>query len=98
MITTTYIFIFLAGLFLGHVLAGFCYSSLTQRVVDRIELHIDHWKETLELGIALGARGFLFNRYNAGGECHGEPEKLMPSVDQVRAGLFVSEEYCKNSQ
>jgi len=58
--------------------------------------NIDNWKETLELGIALGSRSFLFNRYNAGGECHGEPERLMPSVGQVRDGLVVSEEYCKN--
>lgn len=58
-------------------------------------LNIDHWKDALELGIALGARGFLFNRYNAGGECHGHPEKLMPSVEQVRQGLAISEEYAK---
>ncbi|MHC4337191.1 MAG: radical SAM protein [Planctomycetota bacterium] len=56
-------------------------------------LNIDHWKDALELGIALGARGFLFNRYNAGGECHGKPERLMPSVEQVREGLAISEEY-----
>lgn len=56
-------------------------------------LNIDHWKDALELGIALGARGFLFNRYNAGGECHGRPETLMPSVEQVRNGLAVAEEH-----
>jgi pyrroloquinoline quinone biosynthesis protein E len=56
-------------------------------------LNIEHWKDALELGIALGARGFLYNRYNAGGECHGQPEKFMPSVEQVREGLVVSEEY-----
>ena len=59
-------------------------------------LNIDHWKETLELGIALGSRSFLFNRYNAGGECHGEPEKLMPTVEQVRDGLVVAEEYSRD--
>jgi pyrroloquinoline quinone biosynthesis protein E len=56
-------------------------------------LNIEHWKDALELGIALGARGFLYNRYNAGGECHGNPESLMPSVEQVRDGLAVAEEY-----
>jgi len=56
-------------------------------------LNIGHWKDALELGIALGARGFLYNRYNAGGECHGRPESLMPSVEQVREGLVVAEEY-----
>jgi radical SAM protein with 4Fe4S-binding SPASM domain len=58
-------------------------------------VNIEHWKEALELGIALGARGFLFNRYNAGGECHGQPEKLMPSIEQVRDGLAVAQEYCE---
>lgn len=56
-------------------------------------LNIDHFKDALELGIALGARGFLYNRYNAGGECHGRPDKLMPSVEQVRNGLAIAEEY-----
>ncbi|MBI3987915.1 MAG: radical SAM protein [Lentisphaerae bacterium] len=56
-------------------------------------LNIEHWKGALELGIALGARGFLFNRYNAGGSAHGNPETLMPAVEQVRAGLRVAEDY-----
>jgi len=58
-------------------------------------INIDHWQNALELGIALGATAFLFNRYNAGGECHHHPEDLMPSVDQVRNGLAVSEEYAR---
>jgi len=59
-------------------------------------LNIEHWKDALELGIALGARGFLYNRYNAGGECHGSPEELMPSVEQVREGLEVAEQYSRD--
>ena len=59
-------------------------------------LNIEHWQGALELGIALGARGFLFNRYNAGGECHGSPEDLMPSVDEVRDGLAIAEEFSKD--
>ncbi|MHC4777131.1 MAG: radical SAM protein [Planctomycetota bacterium] len=55
--------------------------------------NMDDWKGALELGIALGSQGFLFNRYNAGGECHGDPKRLMPSVEQVRRGLEVAEEY-----
>jgi pyrroloquinoline quinone biosynthesis protein E len=58
--------------------------------------NIEEWKSALELGIALGARGFLYNRYNAGGECHGHPEHLMPSVEQVREGLRIAEEYSTN--
>jgi pyrroloquinoline quinone biosynthesis protein E len=57
------------------------------------KMNIKHWKGALELGIALGAMGFLFNRYNAGGECHDQPEKLMPSVEQVKEGLRISQEY-----
>ena len=56
-------------------------------------LNIEHFKDALELGIALGARGFLYNRYNAGGECHGRPADLMPSVEQVRQGLAIAEQY-----
>ena len=41
----TYIYIFLGGLLIGHILAAFCYSNFTQWVVDRIELHINHWKD-----------------------------------------------------
>jgi radical SAM protein with 4Fe4S-binding SPASM domain len=59
------------------------------------KLNIEHWKGALELGIALGASGFLLNRYNAGGECHGHPETLMPSVDQVRDSLAIAETYAR---
>ena len=58
-------------------------------------LNIEHWKGALELGIALGAQSFLLNRYNAGGECHGRPETLMPSVDQVRDSLAIAEAYAR---
>lgn len=55
--------------------------------------NIDHWEDALQLGIALGAQGFLFNRYNAGGECHDNPEALMPSAEQVRHALGIAERY-----
>jgi len=55
----------------------------------------DDWREALELGIALGATNFLFNRYNAGGALHTSPGDLMPSVDQVRRGLAVAQEYAE---
>jgi len=55
--------------------------------------NIEDWEDTLELGIALGAQGFLLNRYNAGGESHNTPEALMPSVDQVRRALGIAERY-----
>ena len=86
-----------------------CFDAVTRAAAD-IRFHgaqvafvfvgtvfnIDHWRDALELGIALGARGFLYNRYNAGGECHGRPDTLMPSVEQVRNGLAVAEEYARD--
>lgn len=55
--------------------------------------NIDDWEDALQLGIALGAQGFLFNRYNAGGGCHDHPEALMPSLAQVRHALGIAERY-----
>jgi radical SAM protein with 4Fe4S-binding SPASM domain len=55
-----------------------------------------HWEKALELGIALGARSFLYNRYNAGGACHGKPEALMPSLKQVQEGLRIAEKFAKS--
>ena len=50
-----------------------------------------HWPAALELGVALGARSFLFNRWNAGGTLHEHPEALMPTVSQVKEALAVAE-------
>jgi len=58
--------------------------------------NIAQWRDAAELGMALGARNFLFNRYNAGGECRGKPEDLLPSVEQVRAGLEAAEELARD--
>jgi radical SAM protein with 4Fe4S-binding SPASM domain len=55
--------------------------------------NIEDWENALQLGIALGAQGFLFNRYNAGGCRHDNPETLMPSVNQVRGALAIAEQY-----
>lgn len=52
--------------------------------------NIDDWPSTLELGIALGSRRFLFNRYNPGGPGHGEPMSLMPSLAQLGLALEIS--------
>lgn len=57
--------------------------------------NIGHWKGVLELGVALGSRNFLFNRYNAGGVGHRTPEQLMPTVSQIREGLCVAEEFAR---
>ncbi|MCU0858818.1 MAG: radical SAM protein [Pontiellaceae bacterium] len=66
---------------------AFVFVGTAQNIAD--------WPSVLEIGIALGARSFLFNRYNAGGACHGNPERLMPSVDQVRTGLAAAQAYAE---
>jgi radical SAM protein with 4Fe4S-binding SPASM domain len=53
--------------------------------------NIGHWEAALEVRVALGARSFLLNRWNAGGACRAHPEELMPTVDQIRAALGVAE-------
>ncbi len=50
-------------------------------------------RETLELGAALGASGFLLNRYNAGGAAHAAPESLMPSLELMRDALFEADRF-----
>jgi len=59
--------------------------------------NIDGAREALELGGALGASGFLFNRYNAGGECHRKPEDLMPSLEQLKRALAEANAYSELS-
>lgn len=54
---------------------------------------IGHWRAALDLGIALGARSFLLNRYNAGGSAHARPQDLLPGLDELRAALAVAEDY-----
>ncbi len=53
--------------------------------------NIDQWEAALDLGVALGARSFLFNRWNAGGNCRERPEELMPTVAQIQSSLEVAE-------
>jgi len=53
--------------------------------------NIGHWEAALDVGVALGARSFLLNRWNAGGACRSRPEELLPTVEQVQAALAVAE-------
>jgi radical SAM protein with 4Fe4S-binding SPASM domain len=55
--------------------------------------NIHQWEATLELGMALGARAFLFNRYNAGTGGQTAAEKLMPTPGQVRQALEIAERF-----
>ncbi len=53
-----------------------------------------HFKDALDLGIALGARSFLYNRYNGGGQYHRQPEKLMPSLETLHEDLAYAQNMC----
>jgi radical SAM protein with 4Fe4S-binding SPASM domain len=83
-----------------------CFDRVTRAAVDIRDcggelafvfvgttLNIADWSGVLELGVALGARQFLFNRYNAGGECRGSPESLLPDLESLRNGLAIAQEF-----
>lgn len=53
--------------------------------------NMDRWPAALELGVALGARSFLLNRWNAGGSAHARPEALLPTPAQVTEALAAAE-------
>ncbi len=53
------------------------------------------FEEVLELGMALGVRNFLLNRYNAGGACRRDPAALLPSVEAYREALEIAEGYAE---
>ena len=54
--------------------------------------NIDSWEETLELNVALGVEGVLFNRFNIGGAGVTRAAELMPSVDQLGTALGIANE------
>lgn len=54
--------------------------------------NIGTWKETIELNVALGVSGILFNRFNVGGAGIAAAKSLMPSVDEIREALSVADD------
>lgn len=52
-------------------------------------LNIDKIKETLELAIALGTDGIMFNRFNPGGRGLEHIAELMPSLSQIKEALAI---------
>jgi radical SAM protein with 4Fe4S-binding SPASM domain len=54
--------------------------------------NIASWEETLELNIALGVSGILFNRFNFGGAGVGDGASLTPSARALRNALEIAEE------
>ncbi|MCL5102782.1 MAG: radical SAM protein [Armatimonadetes bacterium] len=49
--------------------------------------NIRAWPETLELNVALGASGILFNRFNIGGEGVEYARELAPSLKEIETAL-----------
>lgn len=55
-------------------------------------LNLPAWRETLELGIALGLDGMMFNRFNPGGSGFTHLEQLQASPAELAAALAIAEE------
>lgn len=53
--------------------------------------NIDGFAEMIELSIALGVDGIMFNRFNVGGEGTKHIEELLPTPEQVIRALEVTE-------
>jgi radical SAM protein with 4Fe4S-binding SPASM domain len=54
--------------------------------------NIETLADTIELNVALGVRGMLFNRFNVGGAGIEKAAELMPSVEQLTTALAVADE------
>ncbi|MEW5820267.1 MAG: radical SAM protein [Cyanobacteriota bacterium] len=52
--------------------------------------NIHTWKETIEMALALGADGIMFNRFNPGGEGANHIEELLPSPEELHIALDIA--------
>jgi len=69
-----------------------------QRVVGvfvATKLNLHTWRETAELGIALGVDGIMFNRFNPGGRGIGNLDLLQASPSELQAALDEAERICE---
>lgn len=57
--------------------------------------NIDGFEEMIELAIAVGADGIMFNRFNPGGRGADHLDELLPSVEQVKNALDTGEALSK---
>ena len=57
-------------------------------------LNLDTWAETLELAVALGLDGVMFNRFNPGGRGLDHLELLQAPPDRVQRALDEAERLC----
>lgn len=53
--------------------------------------NIGQWEETLELNVALGVTGILFNRLNVGGTAVADATRLMPSLADLDRALRIAD-------
>lgn len=70
-------------------------KAARQRVVGvfvATKLNLPDWRETAELGIALGLDGIMFNRFNPGGCGCSHVTELQASPAELQAALDVAEE------
>ncbi|MGD9581348.1 MAG: SPASM domain-containing protein, partial [Vampirovibrionia bacterium] len=63
---------------------------VTVFVATKKNLHT--WKDTIEMAIALGADGIMFNRFNPGGEGAKHIEELLPTPDAFDEALTIANE------
>ena len=69
-----------------------------QRVVGvfvATKLNLPTWRETAELGIALGVDGIMFNRFNPGGRGIANLTLLQASPEEVQLALDEAERICE---
>lgn len=48
------------------------------------------WKDTIDMALALGADGIMFNRFNPGGEGRNNIESLLPSPEELEVALDIA--------
>jgi radical SAM protein with 4Fe4S-binding SPASM domain len=56
------------------------------------KLNLQTWRETIELAVALGADGLMFNRFNPGGRGRENIALLQASPEELQAAMDVAEE------
>lgn len=52
--------------------------------------NIETWAQTIEMAVALGADGLMFNRFNPGGEGRNNIEELLPSPYELSEALEIA--------
>jgi radical SAM protein with 4Fe4S-binding SPASM domain len=83
------------GAFDRTTLAMASLKAAGQRVVGvfvATRLNLPTWRETIELAVALGLDGLMFNRFNPGGRGRENVALLQASPEELAAALDVAQE------